>query len=117
MLTGLRAEGELVTNLLPMLIRELLRVAALARTQAHGGNLAAEMKAQGIWDSKQAPFKRALQRHPTPVRWERFLALASRIERAAKGRADGDPWQLLERLLLAIADEKAVGLLKAGNWE
>ncbi len=90
MLHGLRAEGEQVAGLMPMVIKELLRTAALARTQAHGGNLGAEMKAQGIWENKQAPFKRALQRHASPLRWERFVAVASRIDRVAKGRGDGD---------------------------
>ena len=113
MLAGLRAEGDVVAGLMPMVTKELLRTAALARVQARGGNLAGEMKAQGIWESKQAPFKRALQRHPDPALWERFAAEASRIDRIAKGRADGDGWVALERLLLAIAEAKAVRLLVA----
>ena len=113
MLAGLRAEGEQVAGLMPMLVRELLRTAALAQAQARGANLAAEMKSQGIWDSKQAPFKRALQRHANPARWERFVAEASRIDRTAKGRGAGDAWVLLERLLLAVADAKGVKLLVA----
>lgn len=113
MLAGLRAEGDVVAGLMPMIVKELLRTAALARVQAQGGNLAAEMKAQGIWDSKQAPFKRALQRHASPQRWERFVVEASRIDRMAKGRAPGDAWVALERLLLAIAEARAVRLLVA----
>ena len=113
MLAGLRAEGDQVAGLMPMLVRELLRTAALARAQARGANLAAEMKSQGIWESKQAPFKRALQRHASPARWDRFVAEASRIDRAAKGRGDGDPWVMIERLLLAVADAKGVKLLAA----
>ena len=113
MLAGLRAEGDAVAGLMPILVRELLRAVALARVQAVGGNLGTEMKAQGIWDTRQAPFKRALQRHPNPLRWERFIAVASRIDRMAKGRADGDAWVALERLLLVVADAKAVRLLVA----
>jgi DNA polymerase-3 subunit delta len=113
MLAGLRAEGDVVAGLMPMVVKELLRTAALARAQARGANLASEMKAQGIWETKQAPFKRALQRHPNPARWDRFAAEASRIDRIAKGRADGDAWVALERLLLAIAEAKAVRLLVA----
>lgn len=113
MLAGLRAEGDVVAGLMPMVVKELLRTAALARVQARGGNLGAEMKAQGIWETKQAPFKRALQRHASPARWDRFVAEASRIDRIAKGRGDGDPWVAMERLLLAIADAKAVRLLVA----
>jgi DNA polymerase-3 subunit delta len=113
MLAGLRAEGDVVAGLMPMVVKELLRTAALARAQARGANLASEMKTQGIWETKQAPFKRALQRHPNPARWDRFVAEASRIDRIAKGRADGDAWVALERLLLAIAEAKAVRLLVA----
>ena len=114
MLAGLRAEGEQVAGLMPMVIRELLRAATLARAQARGANLAAEMKSQGLWESRQAPFKRALQRHATPLRWNRFAAYASRIDRAAKGRGAGEPWQLLERLLLAIAEQAPASRLLAG---
>ena len=113
MLAGLRAEGDAVAGLMPMVIRELLRTAALARAQARGANLGAEMKSQGIWEARQAPFKRALQRHPNPARWDRFVVEASRIDRIAKGRADGDAWVAMERLLLAIAEARAVRLLVA----
>jgi DNA polymerase-3 subunit delta len=112
-LSGLRAEGDVVAGLMPMVVKEILRTAALARVQARGGNLGAEMKAQGIWETRQAPFKRALQRHANPARWDRFVAEASRIDRIAKGRGDGDAWVTLERLLLAIAEAKAVRLLVA----
>jgi DNA polymerase-3 subunit delta len=119
MLAGLRAEGEAVAALMPMVVRNLLGTAQLARVAERGGNpgsspgqaLAAEMKGQGIWESRQAPFKRALQRHASVARWDRFVAEASRIDRIAKGRGDGDAWIALERLLLAVADAKAVGLL------
>ncbi|KAF1690368.1 DNA polymerase III subunit delta [Pseudoxanthomonas koreensis] len=115
MLAGLRAEGEQVAGLMPMVTRELLRAAALARAQARGANLAAEMKSQGLWEARQAPFKRALQRHATALRWNRFAAYASRIARAAKGRGAGEPGQLLERLLLAIAGPAPATRLLAGG--
>src|SRR5690606_5453148 len=111
MLAGLRAEGEQVAGLMPVVIRELLRAAALARAQARGANLAAEMQSQGLWAARQAPFQRAPQRHATPPRWNRLAASAPRADRAAKRRAVGDAWVLLERLLLAIADAPATRLL------
>lgn len=110
MLAGLRAEGEAVPALLGMVVKELQRTAAVARVQARGGNLAAEFKAQQIWESKQAAYRRALQRHPAP-RWERFVVEAGLVDRIAKGRAAGDAWISLERLLLAVADAKAQALL------
>ena len=115
MLAGMRAEGEAVPALLGMVVRELQATAALARAQARGGNLVAEFKAQRIWDSKQAMYKRALQRHSAP-RWERFVAEAGRVDRIAKGRDragedPGDAWLALERLLIAVADPKAQALV------
>lgn len=110
MLAGLRAEGIAVPALLGMVAMELQRAAALARVQARGGNLAAEFKAQRIWDSKQAAYKRALARHDA-ARWDEFVARIGRVDRAAKGRGDGDPWQQLERVLLAVADAKAARLV------
>src|SRR5690606_29661513 len=112
MLAGLRAEGEAVPALMGMVVMELQRMAVLARVKAHGGNLGAEFKAQRIWDAREAAYRRALERHP-PGRWERFVAAAGEVDRVAKGRGDGDAWRLLERLLLAVADARAVPLLAA----
>jgi DNA polymerase-3 subunit delta len=110
MLAGLRGEGDSVLALLGMVIRELQRCAAIARVQARGGNLAAEFRAQQIWESRQAAYRRALARHPAP-RWERLVAEAALVDRIAKGRAPGDAWVALERLLLAVADARAQALL------
>ena len=106
MLAGLQAEGEAVPALMGMVTMELLRAAALAQTKARGGNLAAEFRAQRVWDSKQAAYTRALSRHDA-AQWERFVAEAGRVDRISKGRLGGDAWRQLERLLLAVADPKA----------
>ncbi len=115
MLAGMRAEGEAVPALLGMVVLELQRGAALARISERGGNLAAEFKAQRIWDSKQPMYRRALQRH-SARRWDAFVAQAGRVDRMAKGRGQigedpADAWLALERLLLAVADPRAARLL------
>ena len=115
MLAGLRAEGEAVFALMGMVVKELQLVSSLAAVQARGGNMAAEFKAQRVWDSKQATYVRALKRHAAP-NWERFVAEAGRVDRIAKGRVrpghdPKDAWQVLERLLLAVSDAKALPLL------
>ena len=109
-LAGLRAEGEVVPALLGMVVRELQLADRLAQAQAGGGNLNAEFRAQRVWDSKQPLYLRALKRHEA-ARWPRFLAEAGRIDRIAKGRAAGDPWLALERLLVAVAEPRALRLL------
>lgn len=108
---GLQAEGEAIPALMGMVVKELTTVAALSRAR----NFAAECKAQRIWDSKQAVYKRALGRHP-PDRWQQFLIEAGRVDRVSKGRVrwgeeSADAWQQLERLLLAVADKGAARLL------
>lgn len=112
MLATLRAEGLAVPALLGMVVMELQRLAALSRVQARGGNLMAEFKAQRVWDSKQAVYKRALGRHAAG-HWDALLAEIGRVDRASKGRAPGDPWQLLERVLLAVAEPRAFRLIAA----
>lgn len=111
MLAGLRAEGEAVPALLGMVAKEIVTLAALARAR----NLAAEFKAQRVWDSKQAMYTRALKRH-SPERWQRFAVDIGHVDRIAKGRArigeeSADPWLQLERVLLAVADKAALRLL------
>jgi DNA polymerase-3 subunit delta len=115
MLAGLRAEGEAVPALLGMVAMELQRATALARVQARGGNLASEFRAQRIWDSRQAAYTRALKRHDA-ARWEKLAAEAGRVDRIAKGRPrfgeePTDAWLALERLLLAVAEPRALRLL------
>ena len=115
MLHGLRSEGEAVPALLGMVAMELQRAAALARVQARGGDLQGEFRAQRIWDSKQAAYTRALKRHDA-ARWERFAAEAGRVDRIAKGRPQWgrdpmDAWVALERVLLAVAEPRALRLL------
>lgn len=106
MLAVLRAEGDAIPALMGMVVKELQRTAAVSRVHARGGNLAAAFKAHQIWDSRQAPYTRALKRHPAP-RWDAFVARASVVDRSAKGRAAGDAWVHLERLLLAVATNEA----------
>lgn len=110
MLRSLRAEGEQVPGLVPILAMELLKVASLSRIADQGGNLANAMRDARIWDSKQAVYRRALARHPA-ARWEELVAEAGRIDLLAKGRLSGDPWLPLERLLVATAEAKARALL------
>ena len=110
MVHSLRAEGEQVAGLLPIIAMELLKVAGLARIAGDGRNLANAMRDARIWDSKQALFRRAIARHPAAL-WESMVAEAGRIDLIAKGRLAGDPWLPLERLLAAIAETKARALL------
>lgn len=111
-LAGLRGEGEAVAGLLGWTLMEITKIAGFASVQARGGNVLAEMRAARLWESKMAQYKRALDRHP-PSSWERFAIAAGEVERIAKGRASGDAWRALERLLLAIARPRSASVLLA----
>ena len=110
MLKALRGEGEQVPGLLPMIAREILTVASLARVAANGGNVMNAMREARIWENKQALYRRAVDRHPA-ARWEQFVGECGRIDRIAKGRESGDAWLVLERLLVTVAEAKARRLL------
>ncbi len=110
MLASLKAEGEQVPGLVPIVAMELLKVASLAQVAATGGNIGNAMREARVWDSKQALYRRALQRHDA-ASWQAFVAEAGRIDLIAKGRLRGDAWLSLERLLVAMADARARRLL------
>jgi DNA polymerase III subunit delta len=109
-LASLKAEGDQVAGLVPMVAMDVVKIATIARVQATGGNVMNAMRDARIWDSKQAMYRRAMDRH-NAGRWEIFAAECGRVDRVAKGRESGDAWLLFERLLLAIADAKARALL------
>jgi DNA polymerase-3 subunit delta len=109
-LRSLRSEGEAVPALIGPVVQQLLQLAELSAEAANGGDLRAAMTAHRIWDSKQAQFKRALERHDAR-RWEHFAIEAGRIDRMSKGREQGDPWIALERLMTAVCTPRARRLI------
>ncbi len=60
-----------------------------------------------IWPARQAPMRRALSRLSAYHFGEAFRALGL-IDRQSKGRAAGDAWQTLDRLLWYLSDPAAV---------
>ena len=111
-LAGLRAEGAQVPQLLGWIGGQLLLLAKLAGVAQRGGDLAGAMRRHGLWQARQAQYRTALGRH-SARRWDRYAAECARIDQAAKGRLDADPWRLLERLLVAIAVPRAARALLA----
>ena len=112
-LAGLRSEGEHAIALLGWLLNQIQILARLANAR---GNLSAAFKAERIWPAREGIYRKALQR-AEPGHWDVCLIQAARIDRVGKGReidaagkASGDAWIELERLLVAIAQPR-VGLL------
>ena len=105
-LQGLRAEGEQVPALMGWLLNQLQLVARLASA---GGSLATALRNERVWGPREAIIRKALSRAGR-AHWDRCLVQAARIDRISKGRevdsggkAIGDAWRELERLVLAVA--------------
>jgi DNA polymerase-3 subunit delta len=105
-LAGLRAEGEQVVGLLGWLLNQLQLLARLANAR---GNPAAAFKAERIWPAREAIYKKALSRADR-THWDACLIQAGWVDRLGKGRGTGDAWLELERLLVAIAQPRALQL-------
>lgn len=96
---GLQAEGEEVIPLVGWILNQLRM---LLRLSAPGANLAEGFNRERIWGPRQPAVRHALKAG-SPAHWERCLAQAGLIDRIVKGRADGDAWREVERLIAAIA--------------
>ncbi len=101
-LDGLKAEGETPLLALWVLTQELRTLYRLAWARRRGEPLAAAFARLRIWESREQPLRRALERLSQP-RLARALAEAARIDRAAKGLEQADAWALLKRLALDLS--------------
>ena len=98
---GLRGEGTQPPMLIWALHRELDQLAAVAAMIESGRTPAAAMKAAGIWQRRQASFGRAVQRFGAGD-WGALAGRCGRLDRLAKGAAEGSVWdELLECALTA----------------
>lgn len=105
-LAGLRAEGDELIAMMGWLVNQL----QLALRLANAPDLAAQARAERLWPAREQLFRKALRRAPRE-HWLACLARASRIDRIAKGREQGEPWREAERLIAAIAEPWAARAL------
>ena len=112
-LSSLRAEGESVQGLLSWPAGQIQALLMIAEADERGGNVAQAMKNARIWDSKVEEFRRAMRRADR-AHYQALLVQCAHVERIGKGREAGDPWQEMERLLVALAQgRKARPLLRS----
>jgi DNA polymerase-3 subunit delta len=102
MLRGLRAEGTAETLVLWALARETRMLAEISAALDAGERPDGLFQAHRIWDKRRPLVQQALRRGSTAL-WRQTLTLCEHCDRAIKGQAEADPWQLLEDLALAIA--------------
>ena len=105
-LKGLRADGEQVPALLPVIGKELMNLAYYAQIKESGGRAQAAMQADKHWQSKQAQMLRMLDQGSRGL-FERLVSQLADVDRMSKGRKSGDAWVGLERVLAQWANGKA----------
>ena len=96
-LDGLQQEGEAPLLVLWAMSEEIRALAQIKAGLEKQQTLDALLKNARVWGSRQALFKRALQRL-RPREANAALAHAARIDRLIKGAATGDVWNELLRL-------------------
>ncbi len=105
-LRGLRAEGEQVPALVPMIGKELLNLAYYARIQEESRRAQSAMQADKLWQTKQAQMLRMLD-HGSCRLFEDLCRQLADVDRMSKGRLGGDAWVSLERVLVQWAEIKS----------
>jgi len=108
---GLQRTGVPIQAVTGAIYREL-SLAATARSAIAGGESEAAVFGRlRVWPARQGPMRRALGRLSEFQFGEVFRALGL-IDRQSKGRAPGDAWQALDRLLWFLCDPSAVNPLR-----
>ena len=101
---GLRAEGAPLPQLVGSLAW-MLRAVVTVATRVGQGDSMSSVLSEGqlaVWRQRRALMQQAVNRHDA-MRWREFLSGAFAIDRASKGMAADDPWQLAEGLCVAMA--------------
>lgn len=109
--SGLQRSGVAIQAVSGALYRELTIADTVRAAVAAGENEASVFKRFRIWPARQAPLRSALQRLSEFQLGEAFRTLAL-IDRQSKGRACGDPWQTLDRMLWSMCDPSDPGAMR-----
>ncbi|MFT7288162.1 MAG: DNA polymerase-3 subunit delta [Halieaceae bacterium] len=101
MLHGLRSEGSQPAAVLWGLNRELRLLQSLLDVIAAGRAPSQALAEARVWKNRQPILQAALSRHSTKSS-NQMLILAGHVDGCIKGYAQGDPWEAMECLLLAL---------------
>ncbi len=107
--SGLHRMNTPIQLVVGALYRELSLAAAVRAVIRSGESEAAVFGKYHIWSSRQGPMKAAIRRLSESNLDDTFRSLAL-IDRQSKGRASGDPWQTLDRLLWNLCEPGAAPL-------
>ena len=107
--SGLQRTGVAIQLVYAALYRELSMADSVRAAVAAGGNEASAFKKLRIWPARQGVIRQALGRLSATDFGDSFRTL-SLIDRQSKGRAQGDAWQTLDRLLWFLCDPRGASL-------
>lgn len=101
-LTGLRDEAVVEVLILWALNTEVRAGARAAEAFEQGVALDSALKSAGVWQSRAAPLKNAIERHDARS-WLAMLSACTTIDRQIKGQAPGSVWNAFESLVVQLA--------------
>jgi DNA polymerase-3 subunit delta len=106
---GLHRMNTPIQGVVGALYRELSLTATVGAAIHSGENESSVFRKFHVWPARQGPMQAAIRRLSQYKLDDSFRSLAL-IDRQSKGRAAGDPWQTLDRLLWHLCEPGAVHL-------
>jgi len=103
MLRGLREEGTEPLVILWALSRDLRILIHAAEARSLHDSVENVLKKHKVWDKRQPLIKSALRRLKLPL-LRTLLRQTAVVDRTVKGLRNGDPWDELTTLVMALAD-------------
>ena len=108
MVNGLKSEGVEVMFILAMLARELRTLETIQSGLAAGENRQSLFKKARIWKNRETLVSRCIDR--LSLQTTRLLVTnVGRIDRSVKGIENGDPWRLLQDIVMGLSGKKIPG--------
>lgn len=101
-LQGLRGEGSEPLTLLWALVREIRNINSIREAMDSGENFDMAARKNGIWDKRKPLVKAALKRLKSQ-QLQYLMRKAALADRATKGVAVGDVWNILLEMTLGLA--------------
>ena len=107
--SGLHRMNTPIQPVVGALYRELSLAGTVGAAIRSGENESSVFRKFNVWPARQGPMKAAIRRLSEYNLDDSFRSLAL-IDRQSKGRAAGDPWQSLDRLIWHLCEPGAVNL-------
>ena len=98
---SLRAEDTPLAIVSWAFTKEVRMICQMREALDQGGNLQGVMRS--VWESRRTLLQQAMRRMSVDA-WRHALRMCGQLDRMLKGRLDGDPWLMVNRLALFVAN-------------